>query len=115
MFLWAQDPLITGLKAKGLACVLCKKPMFLSCFVFQMENLEAKLETAKKEQEALVDAYAEEMKYRDQEEQNLRNKLMVICNSVTAAHLFAHMPRCTPVVMLAAPHSCRRRLPPSKT
>ncbi|XP_051193745.1 protein MICRORCHIDIA 7 isoform X1 [Lolium perenne] len=41
----------------------------------KMENLEAKLETAKKEQEALVEAYAEEMKYRDQEEQNLRNKL----------------------------------------
>uniref|UniRef100_A0ACD5YTE3 Uncharacterized protein n=3 Tax=Avena sativa TaxID=4498 RepID=A0ACD5YTE3_AVESA len=40
-----------------------------------MENLEAKLETAKKEQEALVDAYAEEMKRRDQEEQNLRNKI----------------------------------------
>jgi hypothetical protein len=50
-----------------------------------MENLGAQLEAAKKEQEALVDAYAEEMKRRDQEEQNLRNKLKVSLNSATAA------------------------------
>ncbi|KAF8688232.1 hypothetical protein HU200_042357 [Digitaria exilis] len=44
-------------------------------FIFQVEDLQRKLECANKEQEALIDIFSEERARRDLEEDGLRNKL----------------------------------------
>uniref|UniRef100_A0A0A9FAB9 Uncharacterized protein n=1 Tax=Arundo donax TaxID=35708 RepID=A0A0A9FAB9_ARUDO len=41
----------------------------------RVEDLERQLESANKEQEALIDIFSEERNRRDQEEDNLRKKL----------------------------------------
>jgi hypothetical protein len=42
-----------------------------------VEDLERQLETANKEQEALIDIFSEERSRRDEEEENLKEKLKV--------------------------------------
>jgi hypothetical protein len=43
--------------------------------------VERKLDTAKKEQEATIELFAEERNYRDREEENLKKKLRVSCRN----------------------------------
>jgi hypothetical protein len=45
-----------------------------------VEDLQRQLESANKEQEALIDIFSEERNRRDQEEDNLRKKLKVSDN-----------------------------------
>ena len=45
-------------------------------FCFQLEDVQRQLDTAKKEQEATIELFAEERNFRDREE-NLKKKLRV--------------------------------------
>jgi len=51
--------------------------------IFQLEDLQRQLESATKEQEALIDIFSEERNPRDQEEEILRKKLKVSEQTVT--------------------------------
>jgi hypothetical protein len=60
--------------------------MNLSCpetsnlsLLLQLKEAQRKLEELNKEQESLIDIFSEERVRRDQEEENLRKKLKVIC------------------------------------
>jgi len=47
--------------------------------LLQLQEAQRKLEELNKEQESLIDIFSEERVRRDQEEENLRKKLKVIC------------------------------------
>lgn len=66
-----------------------------------MENVQRQLETANKEQEALVDIFSEERIRRDQEEENLRKKLKVSRNSVSIVAFITNAPLCSWLRMAA--------------
>lgn len=60
-------------RLEGRLALFCN--MFVFCF--QIEDTEKQLETANKEQETMIELFAEERKCRDQEEENLKKKLRV--------------------------------------
>jgi hypothetical protein len=49
-----------------------------------VEDLERQLETANKEQEALIDIFSEERSRRDEEEESLKEKLKVSQRQITS-------------------------------
>lgn len=70
------------------------------CLLERAENAQAQLETAKKALEALKNAFSEETRRREQEEQDLRNKLKEA--SCTIQDL-------TEQLSAAARRNCRRK------
>ena len=63
--------------------------LFSIPFIFQVEDLQRQLESATKEQEALIDIFSEERNRRDQEEESLRKKLKVSEQTVTTVFCVA--------------------------